>query len=176
MPALSSREKAAIFPIDPSYRAISDLDSIPQGHVWRPMRGGNIRVRANTRFEPVETTVAWANATYTKLTFVSFACPVEEELIDHVDCNAYPLVVAAGYIGPAIELENAAILAIPTAAPGLEESEEEGPVEFRCLSPRVQSIAALRDKVKLTKAAADFVKGVRAHAFRIEEDVEEQSE
>lgn len=57
-----------------------------------------------------------------------------------------------------------------------EDTPEEDVVEFRCLAPRVESIAALRDKIKLTKTATDFAKGVRLRAFRIEEDLEEQSE
>lgn len=53
---------------------------------------------------------------------------------------------------------------------------EDDVVEFRLLPPRVETIASLRNKVRLNKVATDFVKGVRAHAFRVEEDVEEQSE
>jgi hypothetical protein len=55
-------------------------------------------------------------------------------------------------------------------------SGEEEVVEFRLLPPRVESIASFRNKVKFGKAAADFAKSVRSHTFRIEEDVEEQSE
>jgi len=55
-------------------------------------------------------------------------------------------------------------------------SAEEEVVEFRLLPPRVESIASFRNKVKFGKAAADFAKSVRSHTFRVEEDLEEQSE
>jgi hypothetical protein len=139
------------------------------------MRGGNVRVRASTKFEPEETTVVWANATYTAFTFAPAVCLVEEGGISHVDCNVYSTLLTTEYLGPVIESENTTIPTKPIVRTEAQDQEEEV-VEFRCLPPRVQSIAALRNKVKLTQAAADFVKGVRAHAFRIEEDAEEQSE
>jgi hypothetical protein len=53
---------------------------------------------------------------------------------------------------------------------------EEDVIEFRVLPPRVESIASLRGKIKLSKTASDFAKEVRTHAFQIENEAEEQSE
>lgn len=175
VPVLSNKDKSPLLFVDRSPLAISDFESATHGHVWHPVRGGNVRVRASTKFVPEETTVVWANATYTALTFAPVVFTAEEGAISHVDCNVYSTLLATEYLGPVTESENTAIATKPLVRTEVQDQEEEV-VEFRCLPPRVQSIAALRNKVKLTQAAADFVKGVRAHAFRIEEDAEEQSE
>lgn len=70
------------------------------------------------------------------------------------------------------------LVAAPTEFFTLVETEQpdEEVNEVRCLVPTVESISASRGSVRFNQRAMDFAKGVRQHAFRIEQDVEEQSE
>jgi hypothetical protein len=151
------------------------------GVFWRLASNRPPRVTGKIKVEPsILTTTCLALVTNTASSVVIYDDSVE------VSSN-FDLIVGSAFnfynnllVGTPTRLVQctpwvAEPLAEPLAKPDVEMEEQEIE-EFRCLSPRVESIAALRNKIKLTKPATDFAKGVRLHTFRIEEDVEEQSE
>jgi hypothetical protein len=101
-----------------------------------------------------------------------------DTIIDHgtvyLGCAVPSGVVYFADMPDEITMLNQVVAEQPISQPRV--AEEEDVVEFRVLPPRVESIASLRGKIKLSKTATDFAREVRTHSFHLENEVEEQSE
>jgi hypothetical protein len=161
---------------------LTDSEPLLQRNFWRPVRCSRAAVRRNWRFIPNVFETGFSQTVNAAADLATFNCPVaasgteQEYSIDFYEIENFGVAVPVPVSNSCSVVGEGPVMVGPSEVMAVEQAGEEEVVEFRCLPPRVESIAALRNKVKLTKAVEEFAKGARLHAFRIESDVEEQSE
>jgi hypothetical protein len=142
----------------------------------KPVRASSVAHYRHLSFAPQELTSVYTSGTGAVLDWMLFPYSLEPTSVVLIDCMLTPAPNVVGRSNQIMEHNNLVEL-LDVQGPAIAESQdEEEVVEFRCLAPRVESIAELRHKVKLGKSTANLTKRLRGHVFQIEDEIEEQSE